>query len=180
MSALGGAAILLVDDDEVVRGLCRRSLEGEGARVVQAGDGEAALSFIQERSDQLDLVVTDLRMPRINGHELAEVLSIFHPTLPVLGMTGGPGQADRRLPTLVKPFIADLITEAARLMRARASEQRSWAGERRARAREAHRLAADMMDRHSALQQRVNLVAVARKLQGVAANSTTRPRRPAP
>jgi CheY-like chemotaxis protein len=166
MSALGGAAILLVDGDEVVRTLCRRSLEGEGARVVEAGDGEAALRFIQECDRQLNLVITDLCVPRINGHQLAEVLSIFRPALPVLGMTGWPVEADRRLPTLVNPFVADLVTEAARLMRARAKEQRGWAGERRARARRARQLVAEMMDRQFAFQQRVNLVAVALKLQG--------------
>jgi CheY-like chemotaxis protein len=177
MSALGGAAILLVDDDEVVRTLCRRSLEGEGARVVQAGDGAAALSLIQEEHGKLDLVITDLHMPRINGRELAEVLSIFHPTLPVLGMTAGPGPAepDRRLPTLVNPFVADLVKEAARLMRTRARQQRSWAKERRARAREAHRLAAEMTDRQAALQQRVDLVAVALKLQRLTAESAAQP-----
>jgi CheY-like chemotaxis protein len=174
MSALGGATVLLVDDDEVVRSLCRRALVGDGARVVEASNGEAALSLIQEWHGKLDLVITDLHMPRINGHELAEVLSIFRPTLPVLGMTGGPAQADRRLPTLVKPFIADLV-KAARLMRSRATKQRAWAEERRARAREARQLAAEMVDRHSALQQRVNLVAVALKLRGVAADSTARP-----
>jgi CheY-like chemotaxis protein len=175
MSALGGAAILLVDDDEVVRSLCRRAFVADGAKVVEASDGEAALSLIQEWHGQPDLVITDLRMPRINGHELAEVLSIFRPTLPVLGMTGGPAQADRRLPTLVKPFIADLEREAARLMRTRASEQRTWAEERRSRAREARRLAAEMMDRQTALQQRVDLVAVALKLRGMAADSSARP-----
>ena len=177
MSALGGAAILLVDDDEVVRTLCCRSLEEEGARVVQAGDGAAALSLIQEGHSRLDLVITDLHMPRINGRELAEVLSIFRPTLPVLGMTGGPGpaEADRRLPTLVNPFVADLVKEAARLMRTRAKEQRSWAGERRSRAREARRLAAEMTDRRAALQERVDLVVIALKLQRLAADSAARP-----
>jgi CheY-like chemotaxis protein len=165
MSAGGAASILLVDDDEAVRTLCRRGLEADGARVVEACDGEAALSFIQEWHGQLDLVITDLNMPRINGRELAEVLSVFRPELPVLAMTADPGQPDRRLPTLVKPFpMADLV-EAARLMRTNASELRIWAEERRARARQARQVAAEMMTRRSALRQRVNLVAVALELQ---------------
>lgn len=179
MSARGGAAILLVDDDDGVRSLCRRALEEDGARVVEASDGEAALSFIQEWHGRLDLVVTDFHMPRINGRELAEVLSIFRPRLPVLGMTGDPGQPDRRLPTLAKPFLLGDLVEAARLMRTGAREMRTWAEERRARAREARRVAAEMMTRHSVLRQRVDLVAVALELQRAAAGSTARPVRTA-
>jgi DNA-binding NtrC family response regulator len=179
MSAMGGAAILLVDDDEGIRSLCRRALEEDGARVVEAGDGEAALSFIQECYGQLDLVITDLRMPRINGRELAEVLSIFRPRLPVLGMTSDPGQPDRRLPTLVKPFAIDDLVETARLRRTHAREMRTWAEERRAQARRARQVAAEMMTRHSALRQRVNLVAVVLELQRMALDSTARPLRAA-
>jgi CheY-like chemotaxis protein len=173
MSVNGSAAILLVDDDEAVRRLCRRGLEADGARVVEADNGEAALSFIEEWHGQLDLVITDLQMPRINGRELAEVLSVFRPELPVLAMSADPGHADRRLPTLVKPFpIHDLI-EAARLMRTNVSQTRIWAEERRARARQARQVAAEMMTRHSALQQRVNLVAVALELHRARAKSLT-------
>jgi CheY-like chemotaxis protein len=159
------AAILLVDDDETVRALCRRGLEAGDARVVEASDGEAALSLIQEWHGQLDLVITDLKMPRLGGRELAEVLSIFRPGLPVLGMTGDPGEPDRRLPTLFKPFAMEDLIGAARLVRSRASEMRTWAEERRARARQARQVAANMMTQHSALRQRVNLVAVALELQ---------------
>jgi two-component system cell cycle response regulator CpdR len=171
---MGGAAVLLVDDEEGVRSFCRRALEKDGASVVEANDGEAALGFIQDWHGQLDLVITDLRMPRINGRELAEVLSIFHPRLPVLGMTSDLGQSDRRLPILVKPFKGEDLVEAARLMRTHAIEERPWADERRARAREARQVAADMMTRHPVLRQRVNLVAVALELQRAAA-STARP-----
>jgi CheY-like chemotaxis protein len=172
---MGSAAILLVDDDEAIRSLYRRGLEEDGARVVEAGDGEAALSFIQEWHGHLDLVITDLRMPRINGRELAEVLSVFRPGLPVLGMTGDPGRPDRRLPTLVKPFLIEDLVEAARLMRDSAREMRAWAEERRARARQARQVAAEIMTRHSALRQRVNLVAVALELQRLGTESTARP-----
>jgi CheY-like chemotaxis protein len=174
---MGGAAILLVDDDEAVRSFCRRGLEEDGARVVEASDGEAALSFIQEWQGQLDLVISDLRMPGINGSELAEVLSIFRPHLPVLGMTGDPGQPDRRLPTLVKPFLIEDLVEAARLMRTSAREMRTWAEERRARARRARQIAAEMMTRHSVLRQRVNLVTVALELQRLEKGSAAQPTR---
>jgi CheY-like chemotaxis protein len=164
-SGNGSPAILLVDDHEGVRHLCRRGLEAHDAKVVEASDGEAALSFIQGWSGPLDFVITDLQMPRINGHELAEVLSIFRPDLPVLAMTADPGQPDRRLPTLVKPFAINDLIETVRLMRSRAREMRAWAEERRARARQARQAAAEILTRHSVLQQRVNLVAMAHELQ---------------
>jgi CheY-like chemotaxis protein len=165
MSANGSAAILLVDDDKAVREFCRRGLEADGARVVEATNGEAALSLIQEWPGPIDLVITDIRMPRINGRELAEVLSIFRPGLPVLAMSGDPGHADRRLPTLIKPVPIKDLLEAARLMRSEARQMRAWAEERRARARQARQVAAEMMTRHSTLRQRVNLVGVALELQ---------------
>jgi CheY-like chemotaxis protein len=173
MSGNGSAAILLVDDDEAVRALCRRGLEADGARVVEAKNGEAALSFIQEWRGPLDLVITDLQMPVIDGRELAEVLSVFRPELPVLCISGNPGHPDRRLPTLVKPFPMRDLIEAARLMRTRATQLRVWAEERRARARQARQLAAEMMTRHSALRQRVDLVAVALELHRLAADGNS-------
>jgi CheY-like chemotaxis protein len=179
MSAGGGAAILLVDDDEAIRSLSRRGLEADGARVVEANNGEAALSVIQEWHGQLDLVITDLNMSGINGRELADVLSVFRPALPVLGMTRDPGQPDRRLPTLVKPFLITNLVEAARLMRTNASELRTWAQERRASARQARQIAAEMMTQHSALRQRVNLLAVALELQRLGPESAARPMRKA-
>jgi CheY-like chemotaxis protein len=161
----GSGTVLLVEDDDSVRTLIRRGLETDGATVLEACDGEAALCLVQEWPGPLDLVITDLRMPRINGRELAEVLSVFRPELPVLAISGDPGQADRRLPTLTKPFPIEELMKSAGLMRRRASEMRAWAEERRARARQARQLAAELMTRHSALRQRVNLVAVAHELQ---------------
>jgi DNA-binding NtrC family response regulator len=163
-----------VDDEEAIRNLCRRALEADGARVIEAGNGEAALAVIQECHDRLDLVITDLNMPRIDGRELAEVLSIFHPELPVLGMTGDPGLPDRRLPTLLKPFAIEDMIEAARLIRSRAREMRVWAEERRVRARQARQVAAGLRTQQSVLRQRVDLVHVAGELRRIArAQGTT-------
>jgi CheY-like chemotaxis protein len=142
---------------------------------VEASDGEGALSFIQEWHGQLDLVITDLKMPRVDGRVLAEVLSVFRPDLPVLALTSDPSPADRRLPTLVKPFPLEDLIEAARLMRRRATEMRAWSEERRARARQARQLAAELLTRHSALQQRVDLAAVAVELQATATETYARP-----
>jgi CheY-like chemotaxis protein len=157
--------ILLVDDEEDMRTMCRRALEEDDATVIEARDGIDALTLVQEWTAPLDLVITDLKMPRLGGREVAEILSVFRPDLPVLAVTGDPGVADRRLPTLLKPFSLEDLTEAARLMRTRAVRMRIWAEEKRARARQARQLAAAMQTRNVALRSRVDLVAVALELQ---------------
>src|SRR4051812_20799547 len=128
------ATLLLVEDEADVRTMCRRALELDGNIVIEASDGIDALTLVQEWTGPLDLVITDLNMPRLGGLEVAETLSVFRPDLPVLAMTGDSGVADRRLPTLLKPFSIEDLTEAARLMRGRAMAMRQWAQEKRARA----------------------------------------------
>jgi DNA-binding response OmpR family regulator len=157
--------ILLVDDEEDVRRMCRLALESDGSTVLEADDGVTALSLLQDRAGNLDLVITDLAMPRLSGEVVAEVVSIFFPDLPVLAMSGDPGVIDRRLPTLLKPFAIETLIEAAQLMRSRSAEMRVVAQEQRARAREAREFAAAMQARNNGVRQKVDLVAVALELQ---------------
>jgi two-component system NtrC family response regulator len=77
--------ILFVDDDEAGRELSRYNLEGAGHRVTLAADGEEALSRFSD--DEHDLVVTDLRMPRLGGMELLRRLSERAPDVPVIVIT---------------------------------------------------------------------------------------------
>ncbi len=113
--------VLVVDDEDSLRRVVRRALEAEGCTILEAADGEAALRLLQERDSSPDLVLTDLRMPRVSGRELAEVLSVFRPGLPVIAMTGFAGTAhpDRRLPLLVKPFTKPVLVEAVKNARRR-------------------------------------------------------------
>jgi CheY-like chemotaxis protein len=113
----GRGVVLLADDEEAVRQLGRRYLEADGWVVLEAGDGEEALEIIESHEGSLRLVVTDLNMPKVSGRELAEVLSIFRPGLPVLGITGflSAVSHDRRLPILPKPFTAGSLLQAVRM-----------------------------------------------------------------
>ena len=61
------ATALVVDDESMVRHLVRRILEPEVCGVVEVDDGETALRLIQRRADSIDVVVTDLVMPGIDG-----------------------------------------------------------------------------------------------------------------
>ncbi len=66
------ATILFVDDDEMERYFAREVLEPRGHRVLYAGDGESALRIFDH--DEVDVVVTDLAMPRLNGLRLIQQL----------------------------------------------------------------------------------------------------------
>jgi DNA-binding NtrC family response regulator len=109
--------ILLADDEEAVRWLGRRYLEADGWVVLEARDGEEALEIIESHPGSIRLVVTDLNMPKVSGQELAEVLSIFRPGLPVLGISGflSAVSHDRRLPILPKPFTPGSLLQAVRM-----------------------------------------------------------------
>jgi DNA-binding NtrC family response regulator len=110
-------AILLAEDEDAIRWLGRRYLEADGWAVLEARDGEEALEIIGAHQAPLRLVVTDLNMPKVSGRELAEVLSIFRPGLPVLGITGflSAVSHDRRLPILPKPFTPGSLLQAVRM-----------------------------------------------------------------
>jgi CheY-like chemotaxis protein len=63
----GTETVLVVDDEEALRRTAQRILEKHGYRVLVAGDGEAALRILRERGRSVDLVFTDLMMPRLGG-----------------------------------------------------------------------------------------------------------------
>ncbi len=77
--------LLIVDDEEEMRGLLRKVLEKEGYRVAVAGDGRQALAALAQGS--FDLVVTDMLMPHDGGLELLESVHRTHPSLPVIIVT---------------------------------------------------------------------------------------------
>ncbi len=108
--------VLVVDDVESVRRLIRRVLEHAGHRVLEASDGVEALARLAA-NPAVDLVLTDLRMPNMDGWELATRLSERSPRVPVLFMSG----FDEHLasdtvagPVLPKPFTAERLDELIR------------------------------------------------------------------
>lgn len=113
---------LVVDDESVVRQFVRRILEPGVCRVMEAADGEAALRLIEHGRPAIDLVLTDLRMPGIDGLELMEVLSAHRPGIPVVCMSGfatvttglRPG-----VPFLAKPFTAESLRKTVEPLLAR-------------------------------------------------------------
>ena len=163
--------ILIAEDDSVIRRFCSRTLREAGYDVLEAQDGEAALRHI-ETHDTIELVITDLTMPRFSGHEIAEVLSVFRPGVLVLGMSSSAHKLspDRRLPVLAKPFSKSTLLAAVREMRLRAAAAVPWAEEKRAHAQELGRIAAALQLQSSSPPEKINLVAIAVELQSSSAN----------
>lgn len=83
-----GAVILLVDDEDSVRRYLRLVLEEAGCTVVEASDGQEALTRYDEAGGLFDAVVSDVSMPRMNGLELARELESRNQLLPILFLTG--------------------------------------------------------------------------------------------
>jgi two-component system, cell cycle sensor histidine kinase and response regulator CckA len=79
---------LVVDDEAPVRRFAVRVLQHDGFRVLEAADGVEALELLQSRAEPFDVVVSDIVMPRMNGVELMEALSVSHPQMPVVLMSG--------------------------------------------------------------------------------------------
>jgi two-component system cell cycle sensor histidine kinase/response regulator CckA len=87
-SMIGSETILLVEDEEALRAVGRQMLEAHGYTVLLAGDGTAALELAQNHPDPIQLLMTDLLMPKMGGIELAGRLSRLHPELKVLYTSG--------------------------------------------------------------------------------------------
>jgi CheY-like chemotaxis protein len=81
------AHVLIVDDEAPLRDVLRRSLERGGHSVVEAGNGKAALQVLS--SDPVDLVISDVHMPEMDGLEFLMQMRREHPGLPIITVTAG-------------------------------------------------------------------------------------------
>jgi len=115
----GSETILLVEDDDSVRRFARRSLEMFGYRVVEAKDGAEALALAAGYAGPLELLVSDVRMPGIQGPELAHRLAEMRSGIGVLLISGNP-EADAhselagRHVFLEKPYSQAALANAVR------------------------------------------------------------------
>ncbi len=116
----GSETILLVDDEEGVRKLVSAVLSNGGYTVIEAANGSAALTIYEKNSHKIDLVLTDVVMPQMNGFELGRYIAEKNPDLRVLYMSGyrdsaissAPGEPQKAF--LNKPFTPDILLAKVR------------------------------------------------------------------
>jgi PAS domain S-box-containing protein len=113
--------VLLVEDDHAVRNITRIVLCNDGYKVLEAANGEEGLMIAGSHAGKIDLVLTDVVMPKMGGLEMVEQLASILPETKVLFISGYPENALHRYGTLppetsflMKPFKADTLTNKVR------------------------------------------------------------------
>jgi signal transduction histidine kinase len=121
----GNETILVVEDDELVRLFTTEALQDLGCTVLEARDGPTALKLLEDTS-RLDLLITDIGLPGMNGWQLVEAVRASRPGLKVLLTTGygrnsdpGGNAADENTHLLSKPFTGEALTRRVRELLAR-------------------------------------------------------------
>ena len=117
----GSATILVVDDDAPVLDVASRALQRSGYTVLRAGSASEALEIAREHHDDIDLLLTDVVMPGMNGRELAEAIHEEHDDIAVLFMSAYTedevilrGVRVAEVHFVPKPFTLDVLTGAVR------------------------------------------------------------------
>jgi PAS domain S-box-containing protein len=115
--------ILLVDDEAAVCEVTRQALVEFGYRVITAGRGAEAIKIFQERRDEIQLVLTDMMMPEMDGPTLVAALRVLDPSVKIIGITGMSDKAGMSgLKTLAlsamlaKPFTINKLLAAIRVV----------------------------------------------------------------
>jgi two-component system, cell cycle response regulator CpdR len=116
------ARILIAEDDEPVRGFVKRALEMDGHQVVAECDGAAALDRLIEEDGAFDMMLSDIRMPLMDGIALALTAGRDFPKLPILLMTGFADQRERAHD--LAAIIEDVVTKPFSLAEIRAAVSR--------------------------------------------------------
>ena len=92
----GQDTILLVEDEEAVRSFAARALRMRGYQVLEAGGGEEALEIVKQGTSKIDLIITDVVMPNMDGPTMVRAVKAMNPALPVIFMSGYAEEAFRR------------------------------------------------------------------------------------
>ena len=117
----GTETILLVEDEEMLRKLARQTLKGYGYNILEASNGDEAITVCNQYQGEIDLLLTDVIMPRLNGRELSNRLLETRPQLQVLFMSGytddaivHQGVLDESANFIQKPFAPDSLAKKVR------------------------------------------------------------------
>ncbi|TEU13824.1 MAG: response regulator [Anaerolineales bacterium] len=116
----GSETVLVVDDEDYVRSLAVRMLRGLGYNVLAASTGPEAIQLCKTSDQRIDLLLTDVVMPGMNGREVVDALSSADPDLGVVYMTGyglqiiGKAGLDPSHPLVQKPFTTEKLAATVR------------------------------------------------------------------
>jgi two-component system, cell cycle sensor histidine kinase and response regulator CckA len=115
----GSGLVLLVEDEDMVRAVAERALTRHGYQVLTAANGEEGLELL-EKNPLIDLIVSDVVMPIMDGPAMAAQARKSHPNVPILFMSGYAEEQLRKsisienVNFLPKPFSVQQLAEAAR------------------------------------------------------------------
>jgi PAS domain S-box-containing protein len=119
--SLGNETVLLVEDEAGVRKLIRDILVAHGYKVLEAESGEGALSVVGGFGDRIDLLLTDIVMPKMSGWDLAEAMALLRPDTKVLFLSGYTNQVvvehgvlEANAEFLQKPFTPETLARKIR------------------------------------------------------------------
>jgi PAS domain S-box-containing protein len=117
-AACDGQAVLLVEDDDAVRGTSAKMLRAQGYRVVESRSGEEALAYLNGNGGGVDLLLTDVIMPGMNGRELADQAAELDPRLRIVFMSGYTSESVSEdfgsIPFIQKPFTSHELQRTVR------------------------------------------------------------------
>jgi two-component system cell cycle sensor histidine kinase/response regulator CckA len=91
MKSRSSASIMVVDDDEIIRRLVVRVLRSSGFRVLEADCGESGLKVFREAQGPIQVVITDVLMPKMTGPGMVRRILEIDPDVPIIFITGTAG-----------------------------------------------------------------------------------------
>lgn len=103
--------VLVIDDEDVIRQTIRKQLDGTGFEIIEAKDGEQGIELLNTLEDPstVDVIICDIRMPKINGVEAIAYFRQEYPATPIIVLTGYP---DITLATnLLKQGVTEYLTK---------------------------------------------------------------------
>jgi len=118
----GGYTVLVVDDEEAVRHLASRMLTFTGYQTLEASHSREAIATLEQHAGAIHLVLTDIKMPGMNGRELGRHVEQRWPGKPILYMSGFAsevfqgGLLEPGAPFLSKPFTQDDLAHKVRAL----------------------------------------------------------------
>jgi PAS domain S-box-containing protein len=122
LQAGGHATVLVVEDEDIVRGLVNDVLSDLGLTVIEAATGQAGLDILSSKQ-QVDLLITDIGLPGLNGRQMADAARLLRPNLKILFMTGyaeiavsATNVLEQGMAMITKPFTISALADRVRAM----------------------------------------------------------------